>query len=110
MAIYYTIGSFKTLICSQSSQFEQVASIAVGFKPSLCINRYGNLIYRPRSTSKSFENVSLAIEQLRSAEIISQELSVASVEFRPLHQSVRSIERDIRRHEKEIKHIKSKMK
>ena len=63
-----------------------------------------------KSTSKSFENVSLAIEQLRSAEIISQELSVASVEFRPLHQSVRSIERDIRRHEKEIKHIKSKMK
>ena len=63
-----------------------------------------------KNTSKSFDNVSLAIDQLRSAELITEDLSQASINFRPLHQSVRSIERNIRSYEEEIKHIKSDMK
>ena len=63
-----------------------------------------------KNTSKSFDNVSLAIDQLRSAELITKDLSQASINFRPLHQSVRSIERNIRSYEEEIKHIKSDMK
>jgi TRAP-type mannitol/chloroaromatic compound transport system permease large subunit len=63
-----------------------------------------------KNTSKSFANVNLAIDQLRSAELITEELAQASINFRPLHQSVRSIERNIRSYEEEIKHIKSDMK
>jgi TRAP-type mannitol/chloroaromatic compound transport system permease large subunit len=63
-----------------------------------------------QSTAKSFDNVSLAIEQLRSAEEISVTLAAASDEFRPLHKSVRAIERDIRRHDIEIEHIQDEIK
>ena len=63
-----------------------------------------------KNTSKSFDNVGLAIEQLRGAEVISQELKQASIVFRPIHRLVRSIERDIRRHELEIKNIKYEIK
>ncbi|MDA8812486.1 TRAP transporter large permease subunit [Amylibacter sp.] len=63
-----------------------------------------------KNTSNSFANVNLAIDQLRSAELITEESAQAAINFRPLHQSVRSIERNIRSYEEEIKHIKSDMK
>lgn len=62
-----------------------------------------------QSTASSFDNVSLAIEQLRSAEEITAKLEIASEAFRPLHQSVRAIERDIRRHDTEIAHIQDEI-
>ena len=63
-----------------------------------------------KSTAASFDNVSTAIEQLRAAELITADLAVASDEFRPLHFSVRAIERDIRRHKIEIKHLQDEIK
>ena len=63
-----------------------------------------------QSTSKSFDNVSLAITQLRDAEAVSEQLAVASDTFRPLHQSVRAIERNIRQMDKEIKHLNDEIK
>ena len=57
--------------------------------------------------SKNFNCIYLL---LVVAELITEELAQASVNFRPLHQSVRSIERNIRSIEEEIKHIKSDMK
>ena len=58
-----------------------------------------------KNTAKSFDNVSMAIEQLRSAEMISVKLKEASELFRPIHKSVRSTERNIRRHDAEIKNL-----
>ena len=63
-----------------------------------------------QSTAKSFDNVPLAIMQLRDAEKVSAQLAVASDEFRPMHQSVRVIERNIRQMDKEIKHLKDEIK
>ena len=62
-----------------------------------------------KNTAKSFDNVSLAIQQLRSAEQISVTVVSASDEFRPLHQSVRTIERKVRRHDTEIANLNKKL-
>jgi septal ring factor EnvC (AmiA/AmiB activator) len=63
-----------------------------------------------QSTSKSFDNVSLAITQLRDAEALSEQLAIASDAFRPMHKSVRAIERSIRQMDKEIKHLSDEIK
>ena len=63
-----------------------------------------------QSTVESFDNVALAIAQLRAAEEVSAQLTVASDVFRPLHKSVRSIERNIRQIDKEIKHLRDDIK
>jgi TRAP-type mannitol/chloroaromatic compound transport system permease large subunit len=63
-----------------------------------------------QSTSKSFDNVELAISQLRTAKKVSAQLVVASDAFRPMHKSVRSIERNIRQMDEEIKHLRDDIK
>jgi TRAP-type mannitol/chloroaromatic compound transport system permease large subunit len=63
-----------------------------------------------KNTTQSFDNVGLAIEQLRSAEKVSVSLIEASVAFRPLHQSVRTIERKVRQHNTEIEKLNAELK
>jgi len=57
-----------------------------------------------QSTAGSFDNVELAISQLRSAEQVTVELTTASEAFRPLHKSVRATQRSMRQLDAEIKH------
>tara|TARA_R110002096_G_scaffold14582_8_gene50759 strand:+ start:1465 stop:4107 length:2643 start_codon:yes stop_codon:yes gene_type:complete len=58
-----------------------------------------------QNTTKSFDNVALAISQLQSAQVVSAQLASAGDAFRPLHQSVRAIERSIRQIDIEIKNL-----
>ena len=63
-----------------------------------------------QSTAKSFDNVELAITQLRTAQDLTAQLVVAGDAFRPMHQSVRSIERSIRQLDKEIVSLQDEIK
>ena len=63
-----------------------------------------------KNTTQSFDNVSLAIEQLRIAEKVSVSLVEASAAFRPLHQFVRTIEREIRRNDSDVENLNIELK
>ena len=63
-----------------------------------------------KNTTQSFDKVSSAIEQLRTAEKVSANLVEASVLFRPLHELVRTIERKVRRLDTKIKDLNVELK
>ena len=60
-----------------------------------------------KSTAGSFDEVEIAINELRAAGELTTSLGVASEEFRPHHVEVRALQRDIRKHEAEIKELES---
>ncbi|GLQ33853.1 hypothetical protein GCM10007939_01360 [Amylibacter marinus] len=63
-----------------------------------------------KSTTKSFDNVSVAIQELRDAEAISQQIEAAADDFRPIHKSVRALERQIRQADAEIEELGAELK
>jgi len=62
-----------------------------------------------QSTAGSFDNVELAISQLREAEAITDQLNIASDAFRPLHKSVRAIQRSMRQLDGDIEHDQNEL-
>lgn len=58
-----------------------------------------------KSVTGSFANVSDAIAQLAAAQLASDQTTAASVEFKPIHQNVRGIQRDMRKFDKQIEKL-----